>query len=81
MATAQELKQIVDFVHSSGHGWSHQPTAKVVNAELPTNPSAECVEITVMEGHALSDITGRYQPVSKKVFCMAGARMFLGIGS
>ena len=76
--TPQEKLDILAFVSQSDHGWTHQPTACVVNAGFPTNPLAECIEITVMEGHALSEATGDYKPVQIQVFTMAGARIALG---
>ncbi len=76
--TPSEQAQVLNFVASSQHGWTHQPVAKVVNAGFETNPQAECIEITVMVGHSLSDVTGDYKPESTRVFSMAGARVALG---
>ena len=76
--TQQETMGVLAFVGQSDHGWTHQPTARVVNAGIATNPPAECVEITLMEGNDLSDITGNYKPVVEHVYSMAGARLALG---
>jgi len=76
--TPQEKTEVIAFVGQSNHGWTHQPTARVVNAGIATNPAAECIEITVMEGHSLSEATGDYKPVQSQVFSMAGARIALG---
>lgn len=76
--TEKEREAVLAFVASSKHGWTHQPTARVVNAGFDTNPEAQCVEITVMVGHLLSDETGDYKPETARVFSMAGARVALG---
>lgn len=74
----RETEEILSFVAGRHHEWTHQPVARVVNAGFDTNPVAECIEITVLVGHALSDITGEYRPHVSKVFSMAGARIALG---
>lgn len=76
--TPKEQLEVKGFVGQCDHGWTHQPTARVVNAGFPANPEAECIEITVMEGHSLSEATGDYKPVQIQVFSMAGARIALG---
>lgn len=76
--TPEEQAQVLAFVASSKHGWTHQPVAKVVSAGFDTNPEAQCIEITVMVGHVLSDVMNDYKPESTRVFSMAGARVALG---
>lgn len=78
MSSKQEYAEILAFVAGSDHGWTHQPTARVVNAGFDTNPNAECIEITVMVGHTLSDVLNDYKSEVYRVFSMAGARLALG---
>ncbi len=73
--TPREAEAIIAFVNGPHDVWEDQPSARVVNAGFETNPSAECVEVTVV----VRVLGGRlYGVESTKVFSMAGARVALG---